>query len=395
MVTSEPDRWDGGLPGQPGILELLASGRVSSRTDIARELGLAASTVSLRVQELIDAGLVVESGSGRSTGGRRPKVLRIDPDAGHVLAADLGGHHVRFARLDLLGNLQAVEEIAIDVADGPEVVLDQMSAQLTAMHEAAGGVLRGVAACLPGPVDAAAGCVDSPSRMPGWHRFPVRERLAERFGVPCVVDNDANLMALAEHRNLPGARHSLLVKAGAAIGCGLIIGGDIYRGGTGAAGDITHVRVAAAGDRACSCGNVGCLETIASGSALVRSLRENGHDVATTTDVVRAAMDGEPLATTTVRRAGRSLGETLSPVVNFVNPDAVFLAGLLSTVEPFVAAVRSQLYEGCHPLATRDLQIVQAGTGADAGVIGAGRLILTQVLAGTDTSVPVTSESLS
>ncbi|NDL56784.1 ROK family transcriptional regulator [Phytoactinopolyspora mesophila] len=389
MQVGTPGRGhaDESAPTAASIISLLAAEHVNSRRDIARELGLAPSTVSLRVQELIDSGLVVEDGSGTSTGGRRPRMLRINRSAGHVLVADLGGRHARLARMDLLGEPREAADITLDVAAGPEAALETLAASLAQLNDGAAdlGGLRGVGLALPGPVDVWHGRVDSPSRMPGWHHFPIRDWMANRFAVPCAVENDANAMALAEHRahhqQLPHARHSILAKAGAAIGCGLIVDGRIYRGGSGAAGDITHVRVSAADHRACSCGNVGCLETIASGSALVRALREDGLDVNSTAEVVEATRNADPIATTRVRNAGRSLGETLSPVVNFVNPDAVFLGGLLSVVEPFVAAVRSQLYEGCHPLITRDLHIGQSRTGPDAGIRGVGRAILDQIFA--------------
>ncbi len=365
------------------MLGLISSDRAPSRADLARELGLAASTVSLHVQQLIDAGLVIESDTGRSTGGRRPRVLQLNPGAGHVLAADLGAHHARIGVIDLLGRLGAVEEIVLDVADGPESVLTELAQHLE--QQSASGVLRGVAISLPAPTSIEHGWVQSPSRMPGWHHYPVRDRLTAHFGVPCTVENDTNAMAVAEYTSAQGRfRDLVLVKAGAAIGCGIIVDGKVHHGSTGAAGDITHVRVAAAGEHPCSCGNVGCLETIASGAALVRDLRAEGYDVSTTSEVVALARDGDPGATTYIRTAGRHLGETLSTVVNFINPDAVLLTGSLSTLEPFVAAVRSRLYEGCHPLATQHLVIDRAASGADAGLLGVGRQALAQALGGID-----------
>lgn len=362
------------------MLGLIAAGVATSRSGLARELGLAASTVSLRVQELIDAGLVIESGAGQSTGGRRPRTLGVNSQAGHVLVADLGARHARLGRVDLLGEPEQIVAVDIDVAEGPEAVLELLTDHLHGLQKT-GSTLRGVALALPAPTNVERGWVESPSRMPGWHRFPVRDWLAERFGVLCTVENDANAMAVAEHAAAQGRfRDSILVKAGASVGCGIIIDGRVHQGATGVAGDITHVRVPAAGNHPCSCGNVGCLETIASGTALVRELTAAGRDVATTADVVRLASDGDPVATTYVRDAGRHLGETFSSVINFLNPNAVFLGGLLSTVEPFVAAVRSQLYEGCHPLATRDLVISRAQCGADAGIRGAGRQVLAQIL---------------
>jgi predicted NBD/HSP70 family sugar kinase len=211
--------------------------------------------------------------------------------------------------------------------------------------------------------------------MPGWNRFPVRDWFEERFAVPVAVENDANCMAVGEHSVRPVEhRQSIMVKVGSGIGAGVIVDGRLYRGATGGAGEITHVRVEAAQDTPCSCGNTGCLETVASGAALVRILRERGLPVAGTEDVVRLALDADPEATRAVRQAGRYLGQVLAANVNFFNPDAVYLGGILSTLEPSVAAVRSQLYEGCHPLVTQHLVIERTSLGADAGLAGAGQL---------------------
>ncbi|WP_240482405.1 ROK family protein [Microbacterium sediminis] len=164
-------------------------------------------------------------------------------------------------------------------------------------------------------------------------------------------------------------------KVGTAIGAGIVIDGAVYRGSSGAAGDITHTRVSAAGDLPCSCGNRGCLETVASGAALVRLLRAEGYDVTSTPDVIRLVRDADPTAMILTRAAGRHLGEVLCAVVNFFNPGAIYLGGALSTLEPFVSAFRSQVYEGAHPLMTRDLDISPAALGADAILVGISRQI--------------------
>jgi predicted NBD/HSP70 family sugar kinase len=366
------------------VLELIAGGQATSRAELSERLGAAASTVSLTVQHLLSQGLVAEEGTQASTGGRPRKVLRLGGADGFALAADLGGSHARIGVVHSGGTLTDVATVPFSMADGPERGLDMLSTTLTELVERhRDGTLRGVGVSLPGPVDVAAGAVLLPSRMPGWTGFPVRAWLEDRFGVTAAVDNDANLMALGEHSSRPpGAQQSVTVKAGTAIGVGIIAGGQLYRGATGAAGDITHVRLPAAGDRPCSCGNTGCLETVASGAALVRQLREAGADVESTADVVRLAQQADPGATRAVRRAGHLLGEVLSANVNFFNPDAVYLGGILSTLEPFVAAVRSQLYEGCHPLATEHLVIERARTGADAGLLGAGLFALQRAFTG-------------
>ena len=365
------------------VLELIASGQGTSRTELAELLGAAPSTISLTVSQLVNRGLVAEQGTRASTGGRPRKVLRIGATDEFAVAADLGGGHARVGVVLPGGELTDVSTVTFAIADGPETALSRLAETLEALAERHGrDRLRGVGLSLPGPVDVESGVVTLPSRMPGWNKFPVAAWLTERFGVPAAVENDANCMAVGEHAIQPvERRQSIMVKIGSAIGTGIIADGRLYRGATGAAGDITHVRIDAAGDIPCSCGNTGCLETVASGAALVRILRERGAAVESLGDVVRLASDADPQATRAVRQAGSYLGTVLSANVNFFNPDTVYLGGILSTLEPLVAAVRSQLYEGCHPLVTEHLTIERASLGADAGLFGAGLFALQRAMA--------------
>ncbi|MFI9045308.1 ROK family protein [Streptomyces sp. NPDC053427] len=365
------------------VLELVANGSATSRADLVRELGLAASTVSARVQELVDAGLLAESGEGASRGGRRPRLLRIADHGAVALAADLGSHHIRTGAVGLTGTGTDIEEYAFDLTAGPEPALDVLAERLAALAErqrAAGRTVHGVGIGFPGPVDTAGGRVIAPSRMPGWHLFALRDRLAERLGLPVLLDNDANVLALGEHRAAhPALRHLVVVKAGRGIGSGIISDGRLYRGARGSAGDISHVRVGSGTELPCSCGNIGCLETVASGAAIATALREQGIAADSTTDILRLVEHGEPHATTLVRQAGRDIGAVLAVVVNFFNPEAVILGGALSGAEPLVAAVRGMLYERCLPMATSELTIKAAVCGPDAGLLGAGHAALREL----------------
>ncbi|MFI2488893.1 ROK family protein [Promicromonospora kroppenstedtii] len=360
------------------ILVLVSSGRARSRKEIAESLGIAPSTVSQRVQAMLAAGVLEETGEGASSGGRRPRALRVPGSTGYLGVVDLGGAHARLGILPHGGELTTTTEVALAIGDGPGPVLTRVTAALRELAAAQpdGGRLLGVGICLPGPVDVARRALDSPSRMPGWSGFDVGSWLEDALGVPAVVENDANAMAVGEHfGHARRTRHSVSVKAGTAIGAGILVDDRLYRGAGGAAGDITHTRIPAGGDTPCTCGNRGCLETVASGAALVRLLREQGYDVAATADVLALVRDAEPVATTLTRTAGRHLGAALCTVVNFFNPGAVYLGGALSTLEPFVSAIRSQIYEGAHPLMTRDLVIAPSGLGPDANLVGVGRLL--------------------
>jgi predicted NBD/HSP70 family sugar kinase len=194
--------------------------------------------------------------------------------------------------------------------------------------------------------------------MPGWHGSAFGSILGRRLGVPVIIENDANLMALGAWAGVPDStRNLVVVKIGGGIGCGVITDGRLYRGASGVAGDISHNRVADAADRPCSCGNTGCLETIASGAALVKDLASAGVPVSSVADILSLVQRGDATATTALRTAGRQIGEVLATMVNFVDPDALLLAGHLSVAEPLVAAVRSVIYERCLPVVTGSLTI--------------------------------------
>lgn len=373
----------GRAPLASRVLDAVAGGGVDSRTELARVLRVAPSSISQTVADLVARGLLRETGTVPSAGGRPRRLLSVGGADGYAVAADVGSSHVRLGVVRTGGGLSSARTVPFSLADGPRASLDELAARIEEVVDGEGGARPGaVGVALPGPVDLVSGSVALPSRMPGWNGFPARAALAERLGLTVVVENDANLMAFGEHVARQGVReHSITVKAGSAIGAGIIADGRLYRGATGVAGDITHVRVEAAGDRPCSCGNRGCLETVASGAALCRELRAAGLEAERIEDVVALADAAVPEATSAVRRAGHRLGEVLSATVNFFNPDAVYLGGILSSVEPFVAAVRSQLYEGCHPLVTRSLVIERVSLGVDVGVVGAGLLALQRAAA--------------
>ena len=368
------------------LLQIIREAGPTSRTDLARLSGLAVSTVSLRIEELVAAGLVEEAGDGSSRGGRRPRLLQVRSGGGVALAADLGTHHARLSVVDMAGTEKTGDEVPVVLDDGPEIVLTTIADRLSEMArpESAGdggAKILGIGMGLPGPVEPGTGQVTSPSRMPGWHGVPVGDWLANRFGVPAAVDNDANLLAYGEYRTRwaqTGARHLVAVKIGRGIGCGVVVDGAVHYGANGAAGDISHVRAAVDPDtaRLCGCGRRGCLETIASGAALLDELAESGIHLETTADLIEQVHRGDPAANLAVRTAGWHLGEVLAVVVNFFNPQVLVLGGSLAVAEPLIASLRAAIYERCLPMASEAVTIVTASDTPETGVRGAAWLIL-------------------
>ncbi|MDX6516088.1 MAG: hypothetical protein QOH73_1754 [Gaiellaceae bacterium] len=368
------------------LLSLIREGVAVTRADLARQTGLARSTVAQRVDALLARGLVYEAGGGASTGGRPATVLAFNRDAGVVLVADLGATHARLAVSDLAGTPLAERAADLDIAVGPEQALAWVSDRFAELLDEIGRApaeVRGIGIGVPGPVEFASGRPANPPIMPGWDDFPIPEWFAGRYSAPVLVDNDVNIMARGEHRmHWRQTQHLLLIKVGTGIGCGIVADGHIHRGARGAAGDIGHIRATDREDVVCRCGNLGCLEAVAGGQALAQRLADAGEDATHSRDVVRLVEEGHAGAIRMVRDAGRTLGEVLAGTVNFFNPAVIVIGGDIAEAHAqLLAGVREGIFSRSLPLATRDLRIVPCRLGDRAGVIGAAIMVIEHVLA--------------
>ena len=370
--------------GSPGdLLDLIRRQRCITRAGLASITGLARSTITQRVDQLIAKGLVNEVGEAASTGGRPATMLGFNATSGVVLVADLGATHSRLAICDLDANPLAEISHDIDIADGPTKVLGWVQETFGELTEEAGrssADVRGIGIGVPGSVDFVAGRAVHPSRMPGWDGYPIRERFIERYGVPVLVDNDVNIMALGEFWAMdPGVDDFVFVKVGTGIGSGLILGGHLHRGARGAAGDIGHIQAGSA-DVMCRCGNPGCLEASAGGAALARSLRAQGYDAADSRDVVAFVKAGNGDAIHAVRDAGRLIGGVLASTVNILNPAVISIGGDIAEAgQQLLAGIREIVYQRSTALSTNDLQITTGMLGDRAGIIGAAALIIEHI----------------
>ncbi|MET9498430.1 ROK family transcriptional regulator [Streptomyces sp. NPDC006552] len=375
-----------------GLLQLIRGGRANTRTDLQRATGMSRSTVGHRLDELNRAGWLRQD-TGTSTGGRPSHRIVFDPGHAAVLAVDLETRYARVAVLDLAGTILAEHTGDLDIGDGPDRVLDELARRFPDLLAAAGtppDKICGVGLSVPGPVDWDKGQIVQPPIMPGWDRFPVRERMQEAYahhvgacmqdarggGVPVFVDNDANLMARAEQRGgHPDCSAFVLVKVSTGIGAGVVVHDESFRGIDGGAGDIGHIRLHDRPDALCMCGSYGCLAAVASGGALARELSGLGLDVTTATDVKALLDQGHPDAVRLARQAGRRVGEVLATVVTLLNPGVLMLAGDLAGI-PFMTGVRELLYQRAMPRTTAHLSVVTSRLGEHAGLIGAAAMVV-------------------
>lgn len=369
------------------VLRLIRSGQAATRNELMAATGLSRSTVLQRLGLLATAGLLADgTARGPSSGGRPPAALAFNEAAGVVLGADLGATHGRLAVCDLAGRTLAEREEPIRIADGPEPVLAWARALFATLIAEAGrgpDAVLGVGIGVPGPVDVALGRPVSPPIMPGWEDHPVADELAAHFGAPVLLERDVQAMALGEHRaHFRDLRDMVFVKVATGIGAGIIADGHVLQGSHGRAGDIGHIRSIADSDVLCSCGNHGCVGAVASGSAIVRQLREAGYEVASSHDVVELVRAGDAGATHHVREAGRVLGVALAAVVSIVAPTGLVIGGdMAGASEPLIAGIRESVYQRSSPLATQELRILTSRLGTRAGVVGATTLALEHLLA--------------
>ncbi|MFC0002811.1 ROK family transcriptional regulator [Micromonospora siamensis] len=381
---------------QARLLRLLRDDGPRSRAELGDAVDLARSRLAAEADRLIERGLVENAGPAASRGGRRSPLLRL------AATVRFAGVIVSPQRIDVavtdgeLAVLARTSEPA-DVRAGPEAICARVVELIGKLRAELGlNQLTAVGVGLPAPVAFAEGVPVSPPALPGWHRFPIRETLAADLGCPVLVDNDANLMALGEkHAGTARAFDDFLhLKLGSAIGCGLVLGGQVYRGATSGAGDIAHLRLADDGPL-CACGDNGCLEAYSGDAALVREavtaartgrstvlaerLDEAGE--LTVLDVARAATGGDAAAQALVRAAARRLGQILVGLVSFFNPGIVIIGGVAPGIGPvLLAEIRGLVYRRSTPLSTGTMPIVLSDLDDCAGVIGAARLASDHVL---------------
>jgi predicted NBD/HSP70 family sugar kinase len=374
------------------VAELRRRG-TASQADIARATGLSRSTVSSLVHDLRADGLVVEreasgDGSGATGSGRPPVLLRLDRSAGAAVGVDFGHRHLRVAVADLSHEVLAEHWRDLDVDHSAEAGLAAAEELVEGVLDEAGvsrASVLGVGLGLPGPISAATGTVGSSSILPGWVGVDPEAELSERLGLPILVENDANLGALAELASGAGngASEVAYIKVASGIGAGLIVGGRPYHGAGGTAGEIGHTQVDEEGP-VCRCGNRGCLETLAAGSAVAKVLGASRGEDLTVRQAVELAAEGDAAARRVIGDAGRHIGVAVASLLNLFNPQRVIVGGELAAAgEVLLGPLADTARRYAIPSAAEEVEIVQGVLGERAEVLGALALVVREGDTGT------------
>ncbi|RAZ92566.1 ROK family protein [Mesorhizobium hawassense] len=319
-----------------------------------------------------------------------------------ALAFDLGGTELRGALVERGGDVIARVSEQTMAEAGSEAVIGRIIAlagKLLGDHPQAKVI--GIGACAPGPLDPKAGIVIGPPTLSGWHNVPMIDILSRQFGLPVRLENDANAAALGEWRYGAGrgSESLVFVTVSTGIGGGVIADGHIYHGRRGLAAEIGHMTITGEGDR-CFCGNVGCFEAVASGTALGRRAtqltapgdgsalrRLSGNGDVSARHVVEAARAGDAAARDLVDAEARWLGIGFTNLLHLYSPEVIVMGGGLSNGFDLLApGIRATIDERAMQ-AYRDVPIVPAELGDRAGLVGAASLILWEGEPGTALSM--------
>ena len=355
--------------GSGVVLDLIRSGRATTRTDLIEQLGWSRVTLARRLDELLQASIVMSVGQLDSRGGRPPEEFAVNPDAGLLLAVDIGGSHTRLAITDLVSTILSEDEADIGLSEGPVEIFDWAGQVFDHMLDRLGKTradVVGIGVGVPGPVNYVTGRLARPQVDTQWEGVLVQDYFAGRYDhAVFAVDRDVNIMALAEARRVGSEyRDVAVLKAGIGVGLAFVLDGSIYHGSRGGAGDLSAVR--ADGERTVR------LETIASGAVIRRELLRQGCRVRTSSDIVALANDGDPTVLRLLAETGTQIGQSLAHVVGLLNPQAVVVGGNLAQAgEPFLGAIREAVFAGARDFALQGLVVEKSRLGHIAGVTGA------------------------
>lgn len=372
------------------ILNVIRKEGPVSRAYIAKKLELTPATISSNVQNLLNEKLVIEIGDGVSTGGRKPILLKFNGEELFAAVVDVGINKVKIGLMNFNGEIIQktvckYEKLSIDnVLETIKINLEKIFIKFNDK------IITGIGIGMHGIVDSKKGTV---LYSPGFNckNITIKEYFEEEFKINTYVDNDVRAMAYGERwfGNCKKAENFIFVNLAVGIGSALFIDGKMYEGYNSGAGEIGHVKVSG-NNLKCRCGSYGCLETVASTTAIVehfinshpnsKILCDYSKDQVTTELMYKYAQKGNEECIKTFGKAGGYIGEVLASVINILNPEKIIIAGGLAKAEDYILKpIRDSIKCNAMHDNVINLNVITSKNILNAGLIGAGTLVLKDI----------------
>lgn len=366
------------------VLSTILTAGPISRVKLSQTIGLSPASITNLTAELLEEELIQETRQGESSGGRRPILMEINPNGGHVVGLKLTDQVIIGALTDLSAKVLSKQTTPLQGIE-PENIVDKIAEMVKDLLKEAKVPrknLRGVGLGLAGVVDAEKG-VSRQHPFFGWRDVPLGNMLQKRLNTLVHIDNDVKALTMAEmlYGNGQGVSEFMTVTIGRGIGLGIVVSGQIYRGARGGGGEFGHIVVDPEGP-ACGCGKNGCLEAFVAEPALVREGQiavQKGTlpPFSTLDELIIQAEEGDEVAQNVFTDAGRILGREIANLINIFSPQLILVSGEGTRIGDLIFdPMRSAIHSYAMSTLRNDTEIRVDHWGDDAWAIGAASLVL-------------------
>lgn len=378
---------------QSFIIEYLYRNGQASNPDLAKLTNMSSPTINKLIVELIDMGIVQELGHGASIGGRRPNIYGINPNAKYIISIDIDCRMIKMGVFNLQN--EAVSEIItyFDNVKNKKKVFEEIFKRLDTLLASLNfkqNQYLGIGISLPGLIEAKTGETYSDLLIDG---LALEEAFKIRYDLPTFTGNDSRVMALGEQAfgAAQNKENALCINICDGIGMGIIVNGKIYEGKSGFAGELGHINVVEDG-QLCTCGKKGCLETVASGTALIQHARQgiidgkesliaemvnNNLDDIHVSTIIDALENGDVFAIELISQAGEYLGKGIAGLIHIFNPDTVIIGGKVAGAQHFLTdSIHQSLNKYAIHRIKQDTEIIVSSLEGKVKLLGAVAMVM-------------------
>lgn len=363
----------------------------TTKAELAAKSGLTYMAVKKIMEELAELELVRKDDIVRGQVGRKAATYTINEHYGYTVGLHINIFKTLLAVMDLRGKIISKVELDMErVPEDPSELIGQILNGLEEVIQKSGvdkHKLLGIGIASPGPVNPKEGMILSPPNLPHLRYLPIVKIVEERHGLPVLLCKDTNAIAMGEFWRGAGASHENMVyiDADMGIGSGLIVMGALQEGHNFVAGEFGHITIDPNGPL-CNCGNIGCLEAMASGIAMLRDARQRiasmpSHPLYKKVDslsiqqMLHAGLNGDLVAISIINKAAYHMGNALASLINILDPEVIIMGGVLVLeYEPYLNIVRDRVLQRRLP-GVRDNILIRTQCGQTAGVVGAGEVV--------------------